>query len=238
MSWRTLVATAAALVLATPAAALSTGFVAQITDVRMDTLGLGVGAGEFVRGSFSHDDCADAACRALYNPTASFGNYIDLAFPMDLQLGDWVVDPSGPYQDFGSAIRIVNDGPQGEDVYRAMASYLGGLAVTPEPAGLMVDYWRLDFGFTLVDDDGEVFDFGYIPNPLPSRSRFEGSLFSVTLWAYLLDDQGDPAGSVRYQATGDIVHLPEPGSAVLLGSGLVGVVAYRRRHRLPGAELR
>jgi hypothetical protein len=221
------------LATAPAASALSSGFVGEITTVVQDTLGLGVGVGATVKGDYAHSDCADPFCRAFYNPTETSGLYYDLGVVVDMLVGPVAVG-WGTFM-FQSDIGIDRP-PLGDDSYDVSADFPDA-SVSPEPAGLDIDYWSLSFRIDLQDDDGTVFDYGYIPAQLPPLNRFEEATFSVSLFAALLDEQGDPAGGALYEATGEILHLPEPSSAVLAGLGLAGISAWRRR-RLPGMQLR
>jgi hypothetical protein len=212
---------------ASPAAALSSGLVVEITNVFDDSLGTGLGVGDLIRGDFAHADCADQACRDFYAPTLNEGVYIQLSVAMDLVLGAiHAVSGNGPYFD---EVVIRNDfGATGYDLYDAAAEQFDSVSVTPTPRGVIIDYWTFAASVILIDDDGEVFDFGYIPTVLPPLNQFETRSFQVTLFAALLDEFGDPSPEfLRFDATGTIVALPEPSTVVLVALGLIGLAARR-----------
>ena len=146
---------------------------------------------------------------------------------MDLVLGAiHAVSGNGPYFD---EVVIRNDfGATGYDLYDASAEQFDSVSVTPTPQGAIIDYWTFAASVILIDDDGEVFDFGYIPTVLPPLNQFETRSFQVTLFAALLDEFGDPSPEfLRFDATGTIVALPEPSTVVLVALGLIGLAARR-----------
>ncbi len=228
-----LLACALGSLLASPADALSSEFVVQFTEVT-DSIGFGVQVGDLASGSFIHSDCADPACQDFFGVTDELGSYFDLGYGFDLLLGG-VAFSSAPGV-FQSDVTVVNGQPgTGFDVYSSGAAY-SELSASPQPSppdGFFIDSISGAISLGLTDEDGAVFDSGAIPLSLPPLDAFEQSSFTVNLTLQLLDEFGDPASSIGFSASGIVVAVPEPGTAVLLGLGCAGLAGWRRSGRCP-----
>ena len=218
-----------------PAHALSTVFRAEITGISSDDLGTGLQVGDLIRGSWGHSDCASQGCRDFYgadeNDTQVF--YTDLTVGFDLIVGGFQVSSTG----FGNDEPVMrNDHTVGSttfDSYSAFAERTGA-SVTPDPVfdvdppALFIDEWFVSMSVSLTDTDASVFENPFIPSKLPALEEFEFADFSLSMTAVYIDANGDEGPAQTFQAVGNIVLLPEPGSGMFVALGLV-VFGWRSR---------
>ena len=213
-----------AVLMASPATALSTAFVVQLTAVASDDLGIGVQVGDLVPGAFSHGDCADPACRAFFGVTAQEGIYFDLGYSFNLVLNGTTVTS---FAFFESDVVILNGQVgTGFDVYASGANYtdLGLSPPPPNPPGFTLGDFSGGISISLTDEDGTVFDNGFIPGTLPALNAFEQTSFTISFGAELFDEFDEPTSFASFSASGVVVGLPEPSTGTLLGLGLLGAV--------------
>lgn len=215
-----LVPFALALLASGPAGAVSSGFVAQLTSVSTDTLGTGLTAGSTLGGDFTAGACAvaDASCLSFYGIDPQVGGlYFDFNLSLELRLPGLTVvaGPSGP-DTFADSTILNQDPGSGSDSYSLDATSLNAFDLDNPLAGA----WTVLLNLSLTDVEGLALDHGADPSKLTPFSQYESSSFQVSVFA---------PGGLSFEASGVLIALPEPSSALMVGLGLLGFAARRRR---------
>lgn len=153
------------------------------------------------------------------NQNSSSGG-VALDTGLDVTMGDRLISIVDPLDCWsaGAANRISN------------ANGLDGLSPAPcQPTG--------DFGFH--SQDGETFRFGALVGRIDAGDWFLlGTNFDAVInatgrlfLAYWDSNSGDNFGMVTALISAEPAAVPEPGTLAVIGIGLVGLVAARRRRR-------
>ncbi len=214
-----------------PAQAISQDFAFELTTVDIDLLGTGLQPGDVLQGNFSHSSCLSQGCRDQYTISSTFGYYYDLSIGLDLLLGSFQVESNAYVTD----IYITNG--TAYDSYSFTTWYdVGNGTINPLPSTILgepvLDVFLLQTSahLTLVDPDHNALVSGYIPAELPSLAIFEEMSFDVHVYLDYYTASGAVYGREVFSATALLPQvLPEPSTALLLGIGLAGAAATRRR---------
>ncbi|MDQ5844410.1 MAG: PEP-CTERM sorting domain-containing protein [Acidobacteriota bacterium] len=162
------------------------------------------------------------------------GNPVPLPTQGTNNFGSFFLDPTNPATYDGNTfrLRITFTAPEGiADPSRVFNADITGTVRSDESGGV-----RIDFGQTA--NQGLIFTFNDLnceANPLPAHAPAgqQVTCGSGTLRLRLNDLSINPGQTAAI--TGDILAqqtpIPEPATLILLGSGLSGIAALRRRRR-------
>ncbi len=148
--------------------------------------------------------------------SAPFGNHT----------GPFGADVAG---DFSFATLWAADGSDGDDLWVRKSVDLTGFDLSSVAWDLGVDNgYKLYLNGALVSGaNGEGYTFRW-----EYSGGFAGLLPGVNVIGVALEDHGGLT-AFDMQITGDAAVVPEPGTLMLLGNGLVGLVSLARRRRRP-----
>jgi hypothetical protein len=147
--------------------------------------------------------------------------------------GSFFLDPTIPAV-YGATfrLRITFTAPQGiDDSTQVFNADINGTVRSDESGGV-----RIDFGRTA--NEGVLFSFNDLncePNPLPAHAppgqQVTCGLGTLRLRLNDLSINPGQVAAITGDLTAQQTPIPEPATLLLLGSGLSGFAAYRRRRR-------